>query len=208
MLSLLAVALLTAVPASSTPSLLAPEAASSSRHLSARLLVAQAPPEAAPEAAPPSTLPGVEALDARILELTTQVGLLQSEIRSIDVNFPTGAVVMAYFGYSVSPLLLVGIPLIILGVNEDDAQDRNTLVNWGTGLSIAGAAGVGLLIASLVIGSNQSSDNRVRREELIRERIRMEDELRDLKARRAARADLQARRWQPRPTLPVVALRF
>lgn len=42
----------------------------------------------------------------------------------------------------------------------------------------------------------------------MRERIRLEDELRDLKARRDARAALQARRWQPRPTLPLLVLRF
>ncbi len=212
MLSLVAAVLLTAAPASSGPSLLSPEA----RFPSARLLVAQAPQEAAPEAAPPEApsappaAPSVDAaeLDARIRELTSQVGLLQSEIRSIDVNFPIGSLVMAYFGYVLTPLVLIGIPLIIIGLDADNVDDRDLLVNLGTGLTVAGAVGVGLLVAGLVTGSRESNANRAQREELVRERIRMEDELRELKARRDARSSLQVRRWQPRPTLPVLALRF
>lgn len=216
MLSLVAAVLLTAAPASPSPSLLAPEAAASGRHLSARLLVAQAPPDAAPGSAPetappsePSAAPLMDAaLESRIRELTSQVGLLQSEIRSIDVNFPIGSLVMAYFGYVLTPLLLIGIPLIIVGLGESDDEDRSTLVGIGTGLTVTGAVGVGLLVGGLVSGSRASSANRTRREELIRERIRMEDELRDLKSRRDARSTLQARRWRPHPTLPLVAVHF
>ena len=212
MLSLVAAVLLAATPDSPHPSLLAPEA--SGRHLSARLLVAQAPQDEAPDvapappSAPPASLPGDAELDARIRELTSQVGLLQSEIRSIDVNFPIGSLVMAYFGYVLSPLVLVGIPLLIIGLGEEDDDDRAALVAWGTGLTVTGAVGVGLLITGLVTGSQESNEKRARREELIRERIRLEDDLRDLKARRDARSSLQARRWQSRPTLPLVALSF
>jgi hypothetical protein len=220
MLSLVATVLLAASPASQRPSLLAPEAPASGRHLSARLLVAKAPQDAASQeaappdvaparpSAPPASLPGDAELDARIRELTTQVGLLQSEIRSIDVNFPIGSLVMAYFGYVLTPLALIGIPLIIIGADADNVDDRDTLVHLGTGLTVAGAVGVGLLIAGLVTGYQESNVNRARREELVRERIRLEDDLRDLKARRDARSSLQARRWQPRPTLPLVALSF
>jgi|GEM_PF-2116317 hypothetical protein len=215
MLSLVAAVLLTAAPVSPSPSLLAPEAASSGRYLSARLLVAQAPPDAPSETAPPAVpsvppdAPRMDAdLEARIQELTSQVGLLQSEIRSIDVNFPTGSLVMAYFGYVLSPLLLIGVPLLIIGLDESDDDDRAILVGVGTGLTVTGAVGVGLLVGGLVTGSRKSSANRTRREELIRERIRMEDELRDLKTRRDARSSLQARRWRPHPTLPLVSVRF
>ncbi|WP_164008085.1 hypothetical protein [Pyxidicoccus trucidator] len=215
MLSLVAAVLLTAAPASPSPSPRAAEALLSGRYLSARLLVAQAPPDAPSEAAPPappSEPPAAPQMDpeleARIQDLTSQVGLLQSEIRSIDVNFPIGSLVMAYFGYVLSPLLLIGIPLIIIGLNADDSDDRSTLVGLGTGLSVTGAVGVGLLVGGLVTGSRESSANRARREELIRERIRLEDDLRDLKTRRDARSTLQARRWRPHPTLPLVGLHF
>ncbi|MBZ4415226.1 hypothetical protein [Myxococcus sp. RHSTA-1-4] len=198
MLTLVAAVLLAATPTSPSPSLLSPE---SGRHLSARLLVAQAPPEAPASRVDPE-------LDARIHELTRQVALLQSEIRGIDVNFPVGSLLMAYFGYVLSPLLLVGIPLIIVGLGEEDDGDQATMIGVGAGLSLAGVAGVGLLVAGFINGTQASNDNRARREELIRERIRLEDELRDLKARRDARTTLQARRWQPRPTIPLLALRF
>ena len=207
MLSLVAAVLLAAAPTSSAPSLLAPEPLSSGRHLSARLLT-QAPSETPSEAPPPPASQVDPELDARIRELTQQVALLQSEIRAIDVNFPTGSLVMAYFGYVLSPLILVGIPLIIVGLGEPDDDDQATLLGAGAGLTVAGAVGVGLLVAGLVKGTRESNANRVRREELIRERIRMEDDLRDLKARRDARVTLQARRWQPRPTLPLVAVSF
>ncbi|QSQ20197.1 hypothetical protein JY651_33700 [Pyxidicoccus parkwayensis] len=215
MLSLFAAVLLAAAPSPASPrtSLLAPD---SGRHLSARLLVAQAPTEGTPGVAPPSAPPSapplappVDAdLDARIRKLTTEVNLLQSEIRSIDVNFPIGSLLLAYCGYVLTPMLLIGIPLIIFGLDQEDPDDETALLRWGTGLTAVGVVGVGLVIAGLVSGSNEANGNRLKREELVRERIRMEDELRDLKARRDARGSLQARRWQPRPTLPLVALRF
>ncbi|MFP2934292.1 hypothetical protein ACLESO_56075 [Pyxidicoccus sp. 3LG] len=208
MLPLVAAVLLAAAPASPSQSLLAPK---SGRHLSARLLVAQAPTESPPDAPVPPPSAGVPMdaeLDARIRELTTQVALLQSEIRAIDTNWPIGSVVMAYAGYILAPLLLVGVPLIIIGLGESDEDDRATLVGLGAGASVGGAVGVGLLIAGLVSGSREANVNRVRREELIRERIRLEDELRDLKSRRDARSTLSARRWEPRASFPLVALRF
>ncbi|NPC87173.1 hypothetical protein HPC49_54470, partial [Pyxidicoccus fallax] len=135
MLSLVAAVLLAAAPTPPSPSLLSPE---SGRHLSARLLVAQAPdaPAAAPVSPPPA--PGMDAdLDARIRDLSQQVALLQSEIRGIDVNFPIGSLVMAYFGYVLSPMLLIGIPLLIVGFGEEDEDDQALLLGWGGGLSVA-----------------------------------------------------------------------
>lgn len=73
MVSLVAAVLLAASPAPTTPSLLSPE---SGRHLSARLLVAQAPPEAPTDAPTPPPEPPVDPeLDARIRELSRQVAL-------------------------------------------------------------------------------------------------------------------------------------
>ncbi|MCP3144198.1 hypothetical protein [Pyxidicoccus xibeiensis] len=208
MLSLVAAVLLAAAPASPSPSLLAPK---SGRHLSARLLLAQAPAEAPPDAPVPPPSSGVPTdaeLDARIRELATKVALLQSEIRSIDTNWPIGSVVMAYAGYILSPLLLVGIPLIIVGLGESDDDDRSTLVGLGAGLSVGGAVGVGLLVTGIIRGSRVARVNRAHREELIQERIRVEGELSDLKSRRDARSTSPSRRWEPRPTVPLVALRF
>ncbi len=207
MLSLIAVALLATAPTLTSHSLLTP---SEARAVSARLLVAQAPETGRPEVDAPSDTPALrqEDLDARARELTLRISKLQSEIRTIDTNWPTGSLVMAYSGYVLAPLLLLGIPLIIYGVSTSNDDNRGALVALGTGLSVGGAAGVGLLIAGITHGSRRAAVNRAHREQLVNERIELEDELRDVKARRDARGALQTRTWTPRPSLPLVAFAF
>lgn len=134
--------------------------------------------------------------------------MLQSEIRTVDTNWPAGSLVMAYSGYVLSPLLLLGIPLIIVGMGSSDDDDAGSLLGLGVGMTVGGVAGVGLLIAGIITGSKEANLNRSRREEMVRERIRLEDELRDVKARRDARGALQTRTWTPRPSLPLVAFAF
>ncbi|AKQ69005.1 hypothetical protein A176_005917 [Myxococcus hansupus] len=207
MLSLIAVALLATTPSLASHSLLTP---SEGRAVSARLLVAQAPETEAPEVDVPSDAPALrqEDLDARARELTLRISKLQSEIRTIDTNWPTGSMVMAYSGYVLAPLLLLGIPLIIYGVSTSNEDNRGALVALGTGLSVGGAAGVGLLVAGIITGSRGAAVNRAHREQLVNERIQLEDELRDVKARRDARGALQTRTWTPRPSVPLVAFAF
>lgn len=206
MLSLVAAALLAAASTSTSHSLLTP---APERPVSARLLVAQSPAEEAPDdAGPLSPPPLAEDLDARARELTQQIAMLQSEIRSVDTNWPAGSLVMAYSGYVLSPLLLLGIPLIIVGMSTSNEDNAGTLLALGVGLTVGGVAGVGLLIAGVVTGSTQAGINRAHREGLVRERIRLEDELRDVKARRDARGAMQPRQWTPRAGIPLVAFAF
>ncbi len=193
MLSFIAVTLLATTPTSH--SLLTP---TTGRSVSAHLLVAQAPETSHPE----------EDLDARIQELTLRVSLLQSEIRGIDTNWPAGSLVMAYSGYVLSPLLLLGIPLILIGLDKSGEDNAGTWLALGAGMTVGGVAGVGLLIAGVVTGAQGASVNRARREELVRQRIQLEDELREVRARRDARGVLQARSWTPRPGIPLVAFAF
>ncbi|WP_426757143.1 hypothetical protein [Myxococcus sp. Y35] len=208
MLSLIAVALLATAPGPTSPSLLQPQAG---RSVAARLLVAQAPAQGEDlDAAPPSDAPALphEDLDARVRELTRQISRLQSEIRTVDTNWPTGSLIMAYSGYVLSPLLLLGVPLIILGLNTSNDDDKGVLVALGAGLTVGGAAGVGLLIAGVATGSKRAAVNRAYRESLVNQRIELEDELREVKARRDARGALRTRTWTPRPSLPLVAFAF
>lgn len=202
MLPLIAV-LLAATPASSTPSLLAP---ASGWHLSARLLVAQAP---TPPPLPAPELARDPELEGRIRDLTQRVGLLQDEIRGINANWPPGSLALAITGYVLAPLVLVGIPLMLFGVGglgeSPDDSEAQTLLGVGLGLTVAGMVGAGLIVGGVITGVKHSNVQRARRDALVRERIRLEDELRDLKARRGA---AQVRRWTPRPTVPLVALRF
>ncbi|QDE88378.1 hypothetical protein BHS06_05045 [Myxococcus xanthus] len=205
MLSIVAAALLATASTSTSHALLTPV---SERPVSARLLVAQAPAEEAPDVSGTSTPPPLaEDLDARARELTQQIAMLQSEIRSVDTNWPAGSLVMAYSGYVLSPLLLLGIPLIIVGMSSSN-DDAGTLLALGVGTTLGGVAGVGLLIAGVVTGSKQAGINRAHRESLVRERIRLEDELRDVKARRDARGAMQTRQWTPRAGIPLVAFAF
>ncbi|NVJ19006.1 hypothetical protein HV826_33355, partial [Myxococcus sp. AM010] len=62
--------------------------------------------------------------------------------------------------------------------------------------------------AGIITGSKEAGLNRAHREERVRERIRLEDELRDVKARRDARGAMRTRTWTPRPSLPLVAFSF
>jgi hypothetical protein len=218
MLSLVAV-LLAVTPAPSGVSLLSPAPA---RPVSARLLLAQAvpeltPPPASPDAPvspreqAPEAPPGLsEDLDTRIHDLTLQVTALNDEIRGIDVNWPIGWLVMAYFGYVLGPLLLVGIPLLVFSGLAEDVETHDTVVALGVGLTGVGVAGVGLLVAGLVTGSRTANVNRQRRDDLVRERIRLEDELRGLKREPGSvRAPRQVRRGDiGRGTVPLVAFSF
>jgi hypothetical protein len=203
MLPLIAV-LLAATPTAPRPSLLQPEPG---RYLSARLLVAQAHQET--PTPPPLPVSEEVDLDARIQVLTRQVGLLNDEIRGISTDWPTSSLVMAICGYVLSPMLLLGVPLMVLSAlastEGDDTGQTESLLAAGLGLTVAGLAGVGLVVGGVVTGVRASSVQRARRSELVSERIRLETELRDLKARR----DMpRTRRWEPRPTVPLLAVRF
>ncbi|WP_415841746.1 hypothetical protein, partial [Myxococcus xanthus] len=133
MLSIVAAALLATASTSTSHSLLTPV---SERPVSTRLLVAQAPAEA-PDVSGTSTPPPLpEDLDARARELTQQIAMLQSEIRSVDTNWPAGSLVMAYSGYVLSPLLLLGIPLIIVGMSSSNDDDAGTLLALGVGTTL------------------------------------------------------------------------
>ncbi|NVJ19381.1 hypothetical protein, partial [Myxococcus sp. AM010] len=135
MLSLVAAALLATASTSTSHSLLTPMA---ERPVSARLL-AQAPAEETPDVSGTPTPPPLpEDLDARARELTQQIAMLQSEIRAIDTNWPAGSLVMAYSGYVLSPLLLLGIPLIIVGMGTSNEDNAGTLLGLGVGLTVGG----------------------------------------------------------------------
>ncbi|MDY7226937.1 hypothetical protein [Hyalangium rubrum] len=206
MLSLVVV-LLTATPGQA--SLLSPVGAES-RPSSVRLLAQATPPAGSEGRSAPGSVtsppPLVNAPDARIRELTSQVEELNSRIRALDTDWPVGAVVMTYSGYVLSPLLVVGLPLLIIGA-ASTAEIAGTLTAIGAATTIVGGVGVVLLIAGIVTGINASSGARAERQELLRERTRLEDELRELKRR----GDASVHRWnmeRPAVALTVASLSF
>lgn len=200
MLSLVAV-LLTVTPGHA--SLLSPVEAE--LRPSARVLAqatAPASPEARPETAPPPSAPPlVAAPEARIRELTLQVSLLNDRIRALNTDWPMSSVVMTYTGYVFSPLLLVGVPLLIVGI-ASTAEIAGTLTVVGTVLTVLGGVGAVVLVAGIVTGINATTASRAERQALIRERTRLEDELRELKRR----GDAGVHRWSPERPEPALTL--
>jgi hypothetical protein len=204
MLPLIA-ALLVATPASPRPSLLAPDAG---RPLSARLLVAQAPQETpTPPPLPPS---GTVDRDARIQELTRRVGLIQRELNTLDLGWPNGTKVMAIAGYIMAPLLLLSLPLVFLSIISasevgSDSSEPERLLTLGALCAAGGVVGLLMAVIGTVSSIQAANVKRGRAAELASERIRLEAELRELRAR----PDLpRTRPWEPRPTLPLLAVRF
>ncbi len=122
----------------------------------ARLLAqteAPLPPRVDPAMAPPDAV-------------AASLASLNARIRAVNVNWPTGAVVAAYLGgivlYVAVLSALVLIPLASLTATP-------LLIMLGVGI-----AGAGLLIGGLVAGSNAAAAARMERDELIREREKLE----------------------------------
>ncbi|RKH56904.1 hypothetical protein [Corallococcus aberystwythensis] len=202
MLSLLAAVLLSSAPASSSLSLLTPDEGPAH---SARLLVAQAPAAGAEEEVPsPATAFPDGGLDARIQELTQRVGLLQEEIDGIRLGRPRSSKVMTTFGFIMAAALLLGVPLIIDGLMET-GTDRELRLLLGVPLTVVGVVGVVMIVTGFSRGGRIARENKARRDALVQEKTQLETELRDLQARRDG---MRSRQWQPRPSIPLIAMSF
>ncbi len=153
-----------------------------------RLLVAQAEEDSREE---------------RIRELTREVDALNQRLRGLSSNWPTSALLMSYAGYTLAPLVLPGIPLLIAGLVLG-TELAPIFVTVGAVLSGVGGVGVVLLVAGLVSGFNAVEAARSERGRLIQERERLEDELRALKS---ARPEAEVGRL-PAGSLPVAAFSF
>ncbi|RYZ43477.1 MAG: hypothetical protein EOO71_03195 [Myxococcaceae bacterium] len=215
MLSLVAAVLLASLPASSSLSLVSPAPSFDGRPLSARLLVAQSPTGSELELFPPAPFPDRDArdtqemgtdenLDARIEELSRQVSLLQGEINSIRLGRPTGYKVMTIIGFILAPMLLISLPFLAAGL-DTSGDTGAVLMVAGLIFAVPGTVGVGLIIGGFSGGARAARERKERRDALVQDRALLEEELRDLQARRAGMRTL---RWQPRPAVPLLSVRF
>jgi hypothetical protein len=202
MMSLVAV-LLAVSPVPGQVSLLEP--ARMDAPVSARLLVAQQDPSA--QERPRLEAPAPQDREARIRELTREVDDLNARLRKTSSNWPIGSLAMTYAGYVLSPLLLVGVPLLIFGL-ASSTQYALTLAAVGAGLSVLGGGGVVLLIVGIVSGMEASERSKAEREELIRQRGQLEDELRELKRSRPESSVQPWRDGRAESFIPVAALSF
>ena len=101
--------------------------------------------------------------------LATQVEQLNVRIRAINVNWPTGAVVVSYIG---GVLLYVALVTMLTLLPFNLLTGAPLLLFSGLGI-----AGAGLLIGGLVVGSNTAAASRAERDELMQERDRLKREL-------------------------------
>ncbi len=135
-------------------------------------LVAQAPP-------PLPVRPPDAPVGAQEAQLQRDIDSINERLRGLKTDWPTASVVMAYIGWSASPVALVG--LLLLAVGGLAGFPALTLV--GVVLLVIGLAAVALGIAGIVTGIAGQNAAKAERDELIQERVRLENELKALRAR-------------------------
>lgn len=125
----------------------------------ARLFTQSEPPLLVPEA------------PTREATLQADITALNARIKAMNVNWPTGAVILSYAGG------LVTYVAVLLGITSGFVG--SLLIP----AIAAGIAGLGLLIAGLVVGMNAAATARSDREALIDEREALQRELDQLRTR-------------------------
>lgn len=125
----------------------------------AHLLTQSEPPLLAPEA------------PTREATLTADITALNARIKAMNVNWPTGAVILSYTGGMVTYVaLLLGLVGSFVGSLLIPAI-------------VVGLGGLGLLIAGIVVGMNVTASAKSDRDVLIDERDTLQRELDQLRAR-------------------------
>lgn len=107
-----------------------------------------------------------------VVDLRRQLHIIEGHIMELKPRMPTGFVVGTAVGFSLSVLLLPGLPLLISGISTG----TGVLLVFGAALSTIGGIGLAVALICLVMGNNAESDIADERAKLV--------ELRDqLKAR-------------------------
>lgn len=134
----------------------------------------------------PPPLPGDSMPEPRTrAELQQRVNVLNSEIRSVDVNWPVKYLLIGYGGYLLVPIGVGGgVGALVFGLllaSEGVASAAALLLTVGAvGLAV-GALGVAAIVYAWTSGNAQADAARKRREALILEREKYEDQLRELR---------------------------
>ncbi len=159
--------------------------------MSARL-IAQAPPPL--PVRPMESTP----VGAREAQLQSEIDGINTQLRGLKTDWPTASVVMAYLGWSVSPIALVG--LLVLAIGTGVGAGVITLV--GIVMLVIGLGGVALGIAGIVTGIAGQNAAKAERDELLQRRGELERELKGLKQGGAPGVD---RSFESSPRLFTVA---
>ncbi|RKH54041.1 hypothetical protein D7X55_14225 [Corallococcus sp. AB049A] len=151
------------------------------------MLVAQAPESGAREVPFPATPFPDGGLDARI-----------------HLGRPRSSKIMTTFGFILAAALVFGLPVMIDGF-LDSGSDRTLKLFLGVPFTAVGIVGVVMVVTGFRQGGRIARENKARRDTLIEQKTQLEAELRDLRARRDG---MRSRQWQPRPSIPLVAVNF
>ncbi|RKG70934.1 hypothetical protein D7V80_03115 [Corallococcus sp. CA054B] len=87
----------------------------------------------------------------------------------------------------------------------DSGTDQTLKLFVGLPITAVGVVGVVLVVTGFSRGGRIARENKARRDALVEEKTRLEAELRDLRTRRDG---LRSRQWQPRPSVPLIAVNF
>jgi hypothetical protein len=157
--------------------------------MSARL-IAQAPP-------PLPVRPMEVGVGARELQLQNEIDAINTQLRGTKTDWPTGSVVMAYLGWTLSPISLLGLLFIAIGSGVNIAA----FAIAGLAMLVIGLGGVALGIVGIVTGIATQNAAKAERDELIQRRTELE---RELKAARQSPAGVD-RSFESHPRLITIA---
>lgn len=120
------------------------------------------------QAEPPLLVPDAPAREAT---LEADIAAINARIKAVNVNWPTGAVILSYAGGLVTYVaLLLGLVGGFIGSLLIPAV-------------AVGIGGLGLLIAGLIVGMNAAATAKADRDALIDEREALQRELEQLRTR-------------------------
>ncbi len=127
---------------------------------------------------------------ARLLELENRVDELNREIRGINTNWPGGYIALAYVGYVVAPMGIIGgSSFLIYGLLLSSVEMTRSLgialAAIGAGGLVLGLAGVGAIVFAVIRGTAVANEAKARRDVLVDERQGLERELDRLRGRTA-----------------------
>lgn len=143
-------------------------------------LIAQAPPLPPPM---PSLQPqGVSASGQTASQIQAEIDGINDQLRGLKTDWPTISVVLAYLGWSISPIALVG--LLFIAIGSALPAGGGIVAVLGVALLVIGLAGVAMGIIGIATGITASNAAKTERDELIQKRQALERDLRQLRSSR------------------------
>ncbi|MDF1563071.1 MAG: hypothetical protein P1V51_08510 [Deltaproteobacteria bacterium] len=142
-----------------------------------------------------------QAPGAREAQLKAEIAELDTKIGAIGVAWPTGALIKATIGYFTAPVILLGLPLLLVGVAWSASGEAGGpgLMMLGGVFSAVGVAGLVLMIWGIMEGVEGSNAAKTEKDALRERRRSLREELYSLQ---------QSARLEGPPSIVLAGLRF